>query len=92
MIYQKIAKELEDKYKTKILDLDNYGGNLTLSHPVSSVSSTCDGFDYFYQENKEHWSVIQDEDGIDTEDRVLWAIIKIKTIVKMHIEELNPSN
>lgn len=87
-IYQEIAKEIKDKYKTK-LDLDNYGGNLTLSQPVSSVSSTCDGFDYFYQENKEHWAIIQDKDGIDTEDRVLWAIEKIKAIVQIHIEEQN---
>lgn len=92
VIYQKIAKELEDKYKTKILDLDNYGGNLKLSHPVSSVSSTCDGFDYFYQENKEHWTIIQDKDGIDTEDRVLWAIEKIRAIVQIHIEEQNTSD
>lgn len=76
----KIAKELEDKYKTKILDLDNYGGNLTLTHPVSSVSSTCDGFDYTYQENPEHWTIIQDKDGIDTEDRILRAIEKSKPL------------
>lgn len=92
VIYQKIAKELEDKYKTKILDLDNYGGNLTLTHPVSSVSSTCDGFDYTYQENPEHWTIIQDKDGIDTEDRILRAIEKIKAIVHMHIEEQNVSD
>ena len=86
VIYQEIKKELENKYK-EILDIDNYGGNLRLLHPVSSVTSTGDGFDYFYQENKEHWSIVQDEDGIDTEDRVLWAIRKIKTIVQMHNEE-----
>lgn len=92
VIYQKIAKELEDKYKTKILDLDNYGGNLTLTYPVSSVSSTCDGFDYTYQENPEHWTIIQDKNGIDTEDRILRAIEKIKAIVHMHIEEQNVSD
>lgn len=86
VIYQEIKKELGNKYK-EILDIDNYGGNLRLLHPVSSVTSTGDGFDYFYQENKEHWSIVQDEDGIDTEDRVLWAIRKIKTIVQMHNEE-----
>ena len=86
VIYQEIKKELENKYK-KNLDIDNYGGNLRLLHPASSVTPTGDGFDYFYQENKEHWSIVQDEDGIDTEDRVLWAIRKIKTIVQMHNEE-----
>ena len=87
VIYQEIEKELEDRYKKEILDIDNYGGNLRLLHPVSSITSTGDGFDYFYQENKEHWPIVQDEDGIDTEDRVLWAIRKIKTIVQMHNEE-----
>lgn len=92
VIYQKIAKELEDKYKTKILTIDNYGGNLTLLHPVSSVASIGDGFDYFYQENKEPWQIAQDKDGIDTEDRVLWAIRKIKAIVQIHNEEQNISD
>ena len=92
VIHQKIAKELEDKYKTKILDIDNYGGNLTLLHPVSSVASTGDGFDYFHQENKEHWTIIQDKDGIDTEDRVLRAIEEIKTIVQIHFKGQNVSD
>lgn len=87
VIYQEIEKELENRYKKKILDIDNYGGNLRLLYPVSSVASTGDGFDYFYQDNKEHWPIDQNEDGIDAEDRVLWAIKKIKTIVQMHNEE-----
>ena len=56
------------------------------------MSSTCDGFDYTYQENPEHWTIIQDKDGIDTEDRILRAIEKIKAIVHMHIEEQNVSD
>ena len=48
--------------------------------------------DYTYQENPEHWTIIQDKDGIDTEDRILRAIEKIKAIVHMHIEEQNVSD
>ena len=87
VIYRKIEKQLEDKYKTKILDINNYGGNLRLLLPVSSVASTSDGFDYFYKEGKESWKIDQDENGIDVEDRVLWAINKIKDIVQMHNEK-----
>ena len=87
VIYRKIEKQLEDKYKTKILDINNYGGNLRLLLPVSSVASTSDGFDYFYKEDKESWKIDQDENGIDVEDRVLWAINKIKDIVQMHNEK-----
>ena len=86
-IYQNIAKELEDEYKIKIIEIDNYGGNLRLLQPVSSVRSASYGFDYFYQEDKEFWTIAQDECGIDTEDRVLWAISKIKSIVQTHNAE-----
>ena len=86
VIYQTLAKELEDRYETKILNLDNYGENLKISDPASSIAVTGDGFDYFYGENKDHWQIAQDEDGIDTEDRVLWAIEKIKDIVQRHKE------
>ena len=89
VIYQKIAKELKDMYKTEIITIDNYGGNLRLLHPVSSIASTNDGFDYFYQEAKEHWPIAQNENGIDTSDRVLLAIEKIKTIVRKTYQEQN---
>lgn len=87
VVYQKLAKELEDKYKTKVLSLDNYGDNLSVLQPVSSIASTANGFEYFYQEDKEAWQIAQDDDGIDTEDRVEWAIQKIKAIVEEHKEE-----
>lgn len=84
VVYKEIAKEFEYKHTPKILTIDNYGGNLELLRPVSSVASTADGFDYFYQENKEHWAINQ-EDGIDIENRVLLVINKIKDIVQKSI-------
>lgn len=84
VIYQEIATELEDKYNTTILTFDNYGSDLKLLHPVASIASSDNGkgFDYFHEENKEEWSINQTKDGIDTEDRVLLAIEKIKSIVQ----------
>lgn len=92
VIYQKVANELDVEYKTKILNIDNYGGNLTLYHPLSSISTASYGFDYFYQEDKEPWKIKQNEDGIDTEDRVLLAIEKIKSIISKNSEEPNTSD
>lgn len=84
VIYSEIATELENKYNTKILTFDNYGSDLKLLHPVASIASSDNGkgFDYFHQEDKEVWSINQTKDGIDTEDRVLLAIEKIKSIVQ----------
>lgn len=92
VIYKQIAKELEGKYKTKILDIDNYGGNLELLHPVSSVASTADGFYYFCKGSKVHWKIGQDNDGIDTKDRVAFAVEKIKDIVQKYIDGQNVSD
>lgn len=75
VIYQKLTGDIKD------LSLDNYGGNLNLAHPVSFVASIADGFKYSLQGNEEHWSIEQ-ADGIDKEDRVLWAIKKIKDIAR----------
>lgn len=92
IIYQLLAEKLKTEYKEKILSLDNYGGNLNLFHPVASVASLGDGFEYFYGENRKHWSIIQNSEGIDTEDRILLAIRKIKAIVQMYVEGQNVSD
>ena len=83
VIYQKI--KLEDK--DDIISLDNYGGKLNLYHPISSVALVGDGFDYFYQDKKEHWAVEQDEDGIDSENRVEYAVKKIISIIENKMTE-----
>ena len=81
VIYQILTNELKEKNKDKLFLLDNYGGNLYLLQPVSSVASADDGFEYFFQENKEQWQISQDEEGIDTKDRIAYAVEKIKTII-----------
>lgn len=84
VLYIKLKDVLKAKYSTKILSFDNYGGNLNLLHPIASISLVGNGFKYFYQDEYEDWLVPQDADGIDTEDRILFAIGKIKEIVKRH--------
>ena len=82
VIYQMLAGELQEKYKEKILSLDNYGGNLNILHPISSIASVGDGFDYFFQNNNEHWPIPQDGEGVDIENRILLAVKKIEDIVQ----------
>ena len=91
VIYQNLAKEFEEKYKAKIIFLDNYGGNLSLLHPISSLANIENGYNYFFEENKNHWLVSQDIDGIDTEDRIIIAINKIKGIVEDNFANQNNS-
>ena len=80
----KLKDVLKAEYSTKILSFDNYGGNLNLLHPIASISLVGNGFKYFYQDEYEDWLVPQDADGIDTEDRILFAIGKFEEIVKRH--------
>lgn len=82
VIYQKLNEELKQKYNEKILFLDNYGSNLSLLYPISSIASTGDGYNYFIQDNSDHWSIQQDSNGVDMEDRVEFAIKKVYEIVE----------
>lgn len=90
VIYQQLVEKIKSKKLDTVLQLDNYGGNLTLSHPISSIASVSDGYKYYYQEFEEHWSINQ-VDGIDTEDRVIYAINKIESIITKSFEEQNNS-
>ena len=80
VIFQLLDSDLQNTYKEKILDLGNYGENLTILKPLSTLASTGSGFQYFYQESNEVWDVMQ-ENEIDKEDRVVFAINKIKDLV-----------
>lgn len=86
VIYKKLVDKLKPDNLDTVLTLDNYGGNLNLSHPISSIASVNDGYEYYYQENEEHWATSQ-VDGIDTEDRIIWAINKIESIIQMSFNE-----
>ena len=81
VIYNKLASHLEEAYGKKVLSLGDYGENLSILHPVSSVAVAEDGFIHYSQDQKKEWTVSQ-VDGIDKVDRVQFAIEKIENLVK----------
>ena len=80
VIYQKLSNKLLDKDGKKILALGNYGENLNILNPISSLASTGTGFKYYHQDTSEVWDVPQ-ENSIDKVDRIVFAMDKIKGIV-----------
>ena len=85
MIYNELANQLKETYDKKVLSLDDYGANLSILHPVSSVAVAEDGFIYYVQDQKKEWAVSQ-VGSIDEEDRVQFAIDKIKNLVEQHYQ------
>ena len=78
-----IYKRIFNKYKLindKIVVFGNYGDNLGIFNPRSSLSSSPQGFVYYYDMNHDNWTVPQDA-GVDTEDRVEMACAKIVKII-----------
>jgi hypothetical protein len=84
VIYQNLSDKLLDKDGKKIIGLGNYGENLNILKPISSLAATGTGFIYYHQETSEVWDVEQ-EDSIDKVDRIAFAIEKIKKIVQDNI-------
>lgn len=80
VIYQKLSNKLLDKDGKKILALGNYGENLNILNPISSLAATGTGFIYYHQDTSEVWDVPQ-ENSIDKVDRIVFAMDKIKGIV-----------
>jgi hypothetical protein len=72
-----IYQELHDKYK---INLDNFGNFLNVLNPIASLGATETGFIY-YQETSEEWKIEQ-ENSIDKEDRIKFAIEKLKNILQ----------
>ena len=80
VIIQKLSSELLDKEGKSILALGNYGENLNILTPISSLAATGTGFIYYHQDTNEVWEVPQ-ENSIDKVDRIVFAMDKIKGIV-----------
>ena len=80
VIFQKLSSKLLVKEGKSILALGNYGENLNILTPISSLAATGTGFIYYHQDTSEVWDVPQ-ENFIDKEDRINFAIAKIKSIV-----------
>jgi hypothetical protein len=80
VIYQNLSSELNKDGK-KIIDLANYGENLNILNPISSLAATATGFIYYYQDSNELWNIEQ-EDAIDKIDIIAFAINEIKNLVQ----------
>ncbi|MDO4525070.1 MAG: DUF262 domain-containing protein [Bacteroidales bacterium] len=86
VIYQNLSNILLDIDGNKILTLGNYGENLNILKPVSSLEATGTGFIYYHQNTKEEWTITQ-EDSIDKEDRIAIAIKNITNLVNTNVNE-----
>lgn len=86
VLYQNLSDKLVDKDGQKIISLDNYGENLNIRKPMSSLGISCKGFIYYHQEDQENWDVVQ-ENSIDKEDRVAFALEKITNLVQENMEK-----
>lgn len=84
VIYQNLSKKMLDKNKGKVIGLGNYGENLNILKPISSLAATGTGFIYYHQDTSEVWDVVQ-EDSIDKVDRIAFAIDKITNLVQKNI-------
>lgn len=85
VIYNKLSEELEKACGERVLSLKEYGDNLSILHPVSSIAITESGFTYKFQDNQDEWDIYQPA-GVDSEDRVIYAIKKVKDIVEQHYQ------
>lgn len=85
VICRNLSDKLLDRDGKKIIRLENYGENLNILKPISSLEATGTGFRYYYHETCETWDVYQ-ENSIDKEDRIAFAIEKIKNIVQENID------
>ncbi len=81
VIYHTLSDKLLDTGGKENIGLGNYGGNLNILNPISSLAATGSGFIYYHQESNECWHVKQ-EDSIDKEDRITFAIEKVKKLVQ----------
>lgn len=77
VIVNKINKKGVDK---KFVALSDYGDNLTISTPISSIESLGDKYVYYLNDTKEEWIIEQDQ-NVDTIDRIMLAESKIMDII-----------
>jgi hypothetical protein len=81
VIYKMLSDELQDKDGKRLIALENYGENLNILKPISSLAATGTGFIYYHQDTNDVWDVEQ-ENSIDKVDRIAFAIAKIKKLVQ----------
>lgn len=81
-----IYKKITGKYgKLLVVNYGNYGENLSICNPLSSLSSSPQGFVYYHGTEHEDWNVPQDGD-VDSLNRIEMAFNKIVSIIESNIE------
>ena len=56
------------------------------------ITTEADGYDYFVQDSSTHWSIKQNSDGVDMEDRIEVAIKNINDIVESYYNSIDYGN
>jgi hypothetical protein len=82
VIYQILSDKLLDKDGKKNIGLGNYGENLNILKPISSLAATGTGFIYYHQDTNEPWDVDRNESSIDKVNRIAFAIEKVTKLVQ----------
>jgi hypothetical protein len=72
---------IKGKYSKEVVKLGNYGENLSVLNPISSVASSSNGFIYYQSNSQIDWTVSQNTEGIDTEDRIQKAVNELCKII-----------
>lgn len=73
----------------KVIELPNYGENLTIYAPASSVKCLGDRYIYYLNNSEEEWLIDQDPNlKVDKIDRVKMAEEKILNLIKTYSESV----
>ena len=89
VIYYRLKGMLKGNHNNAVLSLGDYGENLNILHPISSIASNERGFVYFESDRQEEWYVEQTEEGVDKYDRIVYAIDKIREVVANDLERFD---
>lgn len=82
-----VYNKVKEKYNKDVVRLDNYGENLSILIPVSSLGFSSDGFVYYQGMIQDPWKVSQTEEGVDTEDRIQMAVNKVCNVIDQFNEQ-----
>lgn len=87
VIYRMLAEKFKATYSENVIKLENYGDNLYILHPSSSLESTGKGYIYYLQNGNKEWLIPQPT-GVDSIDRIVFAISKITDIVDRNYKNM----
>lgn len=73
VVYQEVKK----KYNKEVVKLGDYGDNLSVLYPSSSLGLSSNGFNYYHEMAQDEWTVEQNKEGVDLEDRIQMAVNRL---------------